>query len=168
MDRHELINKYNSLKRSIIERDFSSLNNMQKQAVCTTDGALLVLAGAGSGKTTVLINRIVNLLRYGPAYDCDTPPYDIQEKDVEFLEKCLNTKPDELSPLDRSAMINLCANNPARPWEIIAITFTNKAAGELKDRLSAAKRRACFIYASVFTQQGLVQAMRPSVSSTRR
>ena len=57
-----------TLRKKIIERDFSSLNNMQKEAVLSTEGPLLVLAGAGSGKTTVLVNRIANIIKYGKAY----------------------------------------------------------------------------------------------------
>ena len=65
------------------------MNNMQQQAVFCTEGPLLILAGAGSGKTTVLVNRIAYILQS-----------------------------------------ELC-----KPWQILAITFTNKAAGELKQRL---------------------------------
>lgn len=74
-----------------IRKQFSKMNDMQQQAVFHTEGPLLILAGAGSGKTTVLVNRIAYILKMGL---CD-------------------------------------------PWQILAITFTNKAAGELKDRISA-------------------------------
>lgn len=75
-----------------IQKNFSHMNDMQKQAVFCTEGPLLILAGAGSGKTTVLVNRIAYILQ------CE-----------------------------------LC-----KPWQILAITFTNKAAGELKERICAA------------------------------
>lgn len=66
-----------------------ALNEMQRQAVAYTDGPLLILAGAGSGKTTVLVNRVQHIIDSGLA----------------------------------------------RPWQVLAITFTNKAAGEIRERL---------------------------------
>ena len=99
----------------------------------TTEGPLLLLAGAGSGKTTVLIHRIANLIRFGCASDSAELPVSVREEDVEFLENL----PPEPSDFDRDRADMLCALRPAAPWSIIAITFTNKAANELKDRLSA-------------------------------
>ena len=118
-------------RREFIASDFAHLNDMQKKAVMTTEGPLLLLAGAGSGKTTVLINRVANLLKYGRASDSDEMPEYIDTDDLEFLEDYVN-RPDEDG---RARAESLCALDPVEPWRIIAITFTNKAASELKDRL---------------------------------
>ncbi|MFI3314002.1 MAG: UvrD-helicase domain-containing protein, partial [Eubacteriales bacterium] len=123
--------RFLELRRELIARRFSNLNKEQQRAVLATEGPLLLLAGAGSGKTTVLIHRIANLLRFGSGADsCEIPSY-ITEEDVDFLAWYLDTMEEGAAQRADS----LCAVNPAAPWSIIAITFTNKAAGELKDRL---------------------------------
>ena len=73
-------------RKLAIEKDFLHLNEMQRKAVLTTEGPLLLLAGAGSGKTTVLINRIVNLLKYGRASDSMEVAFDVTEDDLKILE----------------------------------------------------------------------------------
>ena len=118
-------------RRSVIARRFSALNDMQQKAVLTTEGPLLLLAGAGSGKTTVLINRIANLIAFGEGADSNEIPDYITEDDVEFLEQYLKAPESENQPRAEA----LSALHPAVPWSILAITFTNKAANELKDRL---------------------------------
>jgi DNA helicase-2/ATP-dependent DNA helicase PcrA len=118
-------------RREAIALDFQHLNDMQRQAVMTTEGPLLLLAGAGSGKTTVLINRIANLMKYGRGADSDEIPGDATEEDLRFLENFANHP----SPEQRERALALCAVAPVEPWRLIAITFTNKAAGELKARL---------------------------------
>ena len=82
----QLDERFLKARRRCIERQFSQLNDMQRQAVMTTEGPLLLLAGAGSGKTTVLINRIANLMRFGRGSDCNEIPAEITEEDVTFLE----------------------------------------------------------------------------------
>ena len=127
-----LDSRFISARRRYIASQFAELNDMQQQAVLTTEGPLLLLAGAGSGKTTVLINRIANLMRFGRGSDSNEIPDVVTEEDVLFLEQL----EAGCSDFDRWRADNLCAVDPAVPWSIIAITFTNKAAGELKDRLS--------------------------------
>ncbi|NLV86656.1 MAG: UvrD-helicase domain-containing protein [Clostridiales bacterium] len=131
MNEQEFKNRYVKARRELIKLSFSHLNNMQREAVMTTEGPLLLLAGAGSGKTTVLINRIANLLRFGRASDSTDIPETAGEEDLHILEAAA-ADPDfnEMAKARR-----LCALEPCEPWRIIAITFTNKAAGELKDRL---------------------------------
>ena len=127
----QLDSRFLTARRKYIARSFSQLNAMQQEAVLTTEGPLLLLAGAGSGKTTVLINRIANIMRYGRGSDSREIPDTVTEEDVLFLEQ-LDDTPSEQEC--RRADF-LCAVEPAVPWSIMAITFTNKAANELKERL---------------------------------
>jgi len=122
-----------SIRRKIIENDYKTLNPQQKKAVFNTNGPLLVLAGAGSGKTTVIINKIHHLIKYGSAYNSETIPTGITEQDSEILEWYANGDLDELPPHLEEAL----SENTLLPWQILAITFTNKAAGELKSRLAS-------------------------------
>lgn len=128
----QLIDRFVAARRKYIESQFQNLNAMQRKAVMTTEGPLLLLAGAGSGKTTVLINRIANLMRFGSGSDSNLVPDTVTEDDVLFLEQLS----EPMLEFDRRRADMLCALEPALPWSIIAITFTNKAANELKDRLS--------------------------------
>ena len=97
----------------------------------TTEGPLLLLAGAGSGKTTVLVNRIANLIRYGRGSDSAEIPDFVTLDDITFLEGLL----DPVSESDQIRADLLCAVEPVLPWNILAVTFTNKAADEMKSRL---------------------------------
>ena len=118
------------LRDTYIEKQFGRLNEMQRAAVFTTSGPLLILAGAGSGKTTVLVNRIANLIRFGSAHGSSWTPREVTEDDVKALRTALVTGTDAPGWLD-----GMLRKDAVRSWNVMAITFTNKAAGELKERL---------------------------------
>ena len=118
------------LRDTYIEKQFGRLNEMQRAAVFTTSGPLLILAGAGSGKTTVLVNRIANLIRFGSAHGSSWTPREVTEDDVKALRTALMTDTDAPGWLD-----GMLRKDAVRSWNVMAITFTNKAAGELKERL---------------------------------
>ena len=144
----DLEKRFIKARRDAIAVDYQNLNDCQRQGVLATEGPLLLLAGAGSGKTTVLIHRVANLLRYGRGSDTEEIPIPISEDEVSFLEQYA-TVPD---PAQRALVEYLCAVEPARPWEVLAITFTNKAANELKDRLGRmlGEEAAADVWASTF------------------
>lgn len=118
-------------KRLLFEKAFGArLNPEQCRAVFTADGPLLVLAGAGSGKTTVLVNRISYLIKYGNAYFAEDYPEGLTPEAADILEGALEMEPSEIEEILPQFTVN-----PAAPWSVLAITFTNKAAREIKDRL---------------------------------
>ncbi len=122
-------NEFKVLRNAVIEKEFSRMNDMQFNAVTAASGPVLVLAGAGSGKTTVLVNRIAYLIKYGEAYDSHFVP-EFDDFDVMMAENYLRNGGE--MPSCRSF-----SYKAAKPWEILAITFTNKAANELKERIGA-------------------------------
>lgn len=142
MDKSEIL----ALRRAVLEKDFARMNDRQKQAVFTVNGPLLILAGAGSGKTTVLINRIANILRYGDAYNSTYLRDDLDENDIAACKAYIENGTPLTTESQEHLSVSACA-----PWRIMAITFTNKAAGELKDRLCAMLGEAANdIWASTF------------------
>ena len=129
--------RFLAARRAVIAARFQNLNAMQLEGVLTTQGPLLLLAGAGSGKTTVLINRIANLIAFGEGSDSQEVPDYVTEEDLTYLETYLKTQ----DPAMQLQAERLCALRPAAPWSILAITFTNKAANELKKPAAGAARR---------------------------
>ena len=127
----DITTEYLALRDQYIEARFARLNAVQRQAVFATEGPLLILAGAGSGKTTVLVNRIANIIRFGSAHGSRELPRPVTEADLNDLRAAVANGRD--LPRETAYL----AVRPARPWNVLAITFTNKAAGELKERLRA-------------------------------
>lgn len=139
------MNDFDLLKKKALERFFDSLNQMQQKAVFKTHGYLLILAGAGSGKTTVLINRIANMIYFGDAYEYEDDRVHTDEE-LEFLRAYADGKTD-----DHARLAKITAHGCISPWNILAITFTNKAANELKDRLEAMLgEQGSFVRAATF------------------
>ena len=137
--------KLTKLRNRLMENEFSRMNNMQQEAVFTTKGPVLILAGAGSGKTTVLVNRIANLVSWGSAYNSGYFKEELSDDEIALIEDAAYNKTEVPLEIKKKLFVN-----PAKPWQILAITFTNKAAGELKERIIARVPEATDIWASTF------------------
>ena len=125
--------EYLRLKRRLFDKYYSFLNDEQRRAVYTTDGSVLILAGAGSGKTTVLVNRIVFIVKYGNAYYSQYVPYDLDERKLGAMQSGLALDEENLAEF-----LKAFSSAPCHPWQMLAFTFTNKAANEIKKRLGEA------------------------------
>lgn len=129
-----LAERFTAAKRKIFDRIYEKLNAEQRDAVYSVRGPLLVLAGAGSGKTTVLTRRIAFIIRYGNAYYADAPS-NLTEEYVSGLEVIAGDASADTAALEKAA--DSLAHERCPEWAILAITFTNKAANEMKERLTA-------------------------------
>ena len=123
-------NEIIEFRKRIIENEFNRMNDMQKKAVLSVNGQLLILAGAGSGKTTVIVNRIANILRFGEAYESDKLYGNYSDEECSEI---ISAARGETSLSDELA--EKLSVGKVNPWRILAITFTNKAANELKERI---------------------------------
>ncbi len=131
----ELSTRYLAAKRALFDRYYGTLNQEQREAIYHINRPLLILAGAGSGKTTVLVRRIAYIIRFGNAYHSDYVPFDLDPQHVSSLEAAVRA---DMTKGELEALLSEFSNSPCPPWRLLAITFTNKAAGEIKARLAAA------------------------------
>lgn len=132
-EKNSLAKEYLLLKRRLFDKYYGFLNDEQRAAVYTTEGSVLILAGAGSGKTTVLVNRIVFIVKYGNAYFSEYVPYDITAEEIGRMRAACSLEGNSLAEF-----LLRFSSAPCVPWQMLAFTFTNKAASEIKKRLAGA------------------------------
>lgn len=127
-----LTNEFCELRKQYIDAKFMTMNHMQKKAIYNVDGPVLVLAGAGSGKTTTIIGRIVYMVMFGHAYYSTETTFPVTEGDIKELKSVLSGTGSISEHLKSMLQVK-----PVSPQNIMAVTFTNKAAGEMKKRLES-------------------------------
>lgn len=127
-----LTNEFCELRKQYIDAKFMTMNPMQKKAIYNVDGPVLVLAGAGSGKTTTIIGRIVYMVMFGHAYYSTKTTFPVTENDIKELKSVLAGTGSISEHLK-----SMLQAKPISPQNIMAVTFTNKAAGEMKKRLES-------------------------------
>lgn len=127
-----LTNEFCELRKQYIDAKFMTMNPMQKKAIYNVDGPVLVLAGAGSGKTTTIIGRIVYMVMFGHAYYSTGTTFPVTEGDIKELKSVLSGTGSISEHLKSMLQVKTVS-----PQNIMAVTFTNKAAGEMKKRLES-------------------------------
>lgn len=115
------------LRESVFNKYYSHLNPMQIKAVLNIEGPVLILAGAGSGKTTVLVNRISHMLNFGSIKE----NRNCTDEEINFAKEYENSQEKNM----KTNLKNFLVGEKIYPSQILAITFTNKAAKEMKDRV---------------------------------
>lgn len=142
-----LTNEFCELRKQYIDAKFMTMNPMQKKAIYNVDGPVLVLAGAGSGKTTTIIGRIVYMVMFGHTYYSTETTFPVTENDIKELKSVLAGTGSISEHLKSMLQVK-----PISPQNIMAVTFTNKAAGEMKKRLESklGKDMAEKVYAKTF------------------
>ncbi len=124
--------QYTLLKKKLFDKYYNFLNDCQREAVYTVNGPLLILAGAGSGKTTVLVNRLAHIIRYGDAYYSEYIPGYVNDSIIADMNAALS-----LSGAELGNYLTRFSHQAPPAWAVLAVTFTNKAANEIKSRIAS-------------------------------
>jgi len=135
LEQNNLQQQFISCRQALFNKLYSNLNNRQRDSIYTVNGPLLVLAGAGSGKTTVLVHRIAHIIKYGNAYYNEYIPENITVTDIERLQSAVELSNTEINEILSEYIIP--GDNPCPAWSVLSITFTNKAANEMKNRINS-------------------------------
>ena len=122
--------EFEQLKHGLFDKYYENLNPEQRKSVYAVNGPTLILAGAGSGKTTVLVNRLTHILRYGNGYELHNGRFELDDALRVEMENAAKLSHEELGEY-----LEKFSFSPPPPWAVLAITFTNKAANEIKTRL---------------------------------
>lgn len=130
----DIRNEYFRLRDSIIEKQFNYLDEEQKQAVFSSERNVLVLACPGSGKTTVLINKVLYLTRYGNVYHSKMAPENLKSEDLNLLKEYYESEHNRWLKSDKARLEYLLGFNAIEPNSIVVITFTKAAAVNMKKR----------------------------------
>jgi DNA helicase-2/ATP-dependent DNA helicase PcrA len=134
----QLQERFYNLRNTIRQQLFSHLNEEQFKAVATGAGPVLCLAGAGSGKTMAMVNRILHLYIFGPKYNPRPDlPASLTQSEIELMEDWLKKNEETGTKTLPPQILRLINMEGIQPRSILAITFTNKAAEEMKARLEA-------------------------------
>ncbi|MFL0267732.1 ATP-dependent helicase [Candidatus Clostridium radicumherbarum] len=130
----KILREFYSLRDKIIEADFSYLDKEQRSAVLSNDRNVIVSACPGSGKTTVLINKVLYLVKYGLIYKSNYIPKNLSNEVIELMKIYLQKGKEKLREEDIRLINANLTEKGINPNNIIVITFTKAAAENMKKR----------------------------------
>lgn len=134
MLKKHVITEYYSLRDKIIEDEFSNLDKEQRAAILNNNRNVLVAACPGSGKTTVLINKVFYLVKYGRIYKSKLIPESLNEEAIRLMKLYIDKGKNSLKEEDKKVFNSILYEKAVKPENIIVITFTKAAAENMKKR----------------------------------